>query len=110
MRISREKIVESIILTLITTFVLSVFNIIMKCINTYIESSNLASLYQNKLFWIIEFATIILTSLIIILYKEYKIKLAQEKYNKTRPIMDGFRKNNVNYWVFREIRSIIPHL
>lgn len=32
MRISREKIVESIILTLITTFVLSVFNIIMKCI------------------------------------------------------------------------------
>lgn len=32
------------------------------------------------------------------------------KYNKTRPIMDGFRKNNVNYWVFREIRSIIPHL
>lgn len=82
MRISREKIVESIILTLITTFVLSVFNIIMKCINTYIESSNLASLYQNKLFWIIEFATIILTSLIIILYKEYKIKLAQEKYKK----------------------------
>lgn len=32
------------------------------------------------------------------------------KYSKTRPIMDGFRKNNVNYWVFREIRSIIPHL
>lgn len=32
------------------------------------------------------------------------------KYYKTRPIMDGFRKNNVNYWVFREIRSIIPHL
>lgn len=32
------------------------------------------------------------------------------KYAKTRPIMDGFRKNNVNYWVFREIRSIIPHL
>ena len=32
------------------------------------------------------------------------------KYTKTRPIMDGFRKNNVNYWVFREIRSIIPHL
>ena len=24
--------------------------------------------------------------------------------------MDGFRKNNVNYWVFREIRSIIQHL
>lgn len=35
---------------------------------------------------------------------------ARSKYNKTRPIMDGFRKNNVNYWVFREIRSIIPHL
>lgn len=33
-----------------------------------------------------------------------------DKYTKTRPIMDGFRKNNVNYWVFREIRSIIPHL
>ena len=32
------------------------------------------------------------------------------KIAKTRPIMDGFRKNNVNYWVFREIRSIIPHL
>ena len=32
------------------------------------------------------------------------------KNTKTRPIMDGFRKNNVNYWVFREIRSIIPHL
>lgn len=32
------------------------------------------------------------------------------KYSETRPIMDGFRKNNVNYWVFREIRSIIPHL
>lgn len=29
---------------------------------------------------------------------------------KTRPISDGFRKNNVNYWAFREIRSIIPHL
>ena len=32
------------------------------------------------------------------------------KYSKTRPISDGFRKNNVNYWAFREIRSIIPHL
>lgn len=32
------------------------------------------------------------------------------KYKKTRPISDGFRKNNVNYWAFREIRSIIPHL
>ena len=32
------------------------------------------------------------------------------KYRKTRPISDGFRKNNVNYWAFREIRSIIPHL
>lgn len=29
---------------------------------------------------------------------------------ETRPISDGFRKNNVNYWAFREIRSIIPHL
>lgn len=32
------------------------------------------------------------------------------KYKETRPILDGFRKNNVNYWAFREIRSIIPHL
>ena len=32
------------------------------------------------------------------------------KYSQTRPISDGFRKNNVNYWAFREIRSIIPHL
>ena len=32
------------------------------------------------------------------------------KYSETRPISDGFRKNNVNYWAFREIRSIIPHL
>ena len=32
------------------------------------------------------------------------------KIVKTRPISDGFRKNNVNYWAFREIRSIIPHL
>lgn len=32
------------------------------------------------------------------------------KYNETRSILDGFRKNNVNYWAFREIRSIIPHL
>lgn len=37
-------------------------------------------------------------------------KQSNYKYMKTRPIMDGFRKNNVNYWVFREIRSIIPHL
>ena len=33
-----------------------------------------------------------------------------DKYRQTRPISDGFRKNNVNYWAFREIRSIIPHL
>lgn len=32
------------------------------------------------------------------------------KNSETRPISDGFRKNNVNYWAFREIRSIIPHL
>ena len=32
------------------------------------------------------------------------------KDTQTRPISDGFRKNNVNYWAFREIRSIIPHL
>ncbi|EFF50396.1 hypothetical protein CUY_4882 [Bacteroides ovatus SD CMC 3f] len=41
-----------------------------------------------------------------------RMEYAQQllKDTKTRPIMDGFRKNNVNYWVFREIRSIIPHL
>lgn len=33
----------------------------------------------------------------------------KNKYSQTRPILDGFRKNNVNYWAFREIRSIIPH-
>lgn len=38
------------------------------------------------------------------------IALSINKYRKTRPISDGFRKNNVNYWAFREIRSIIPHL
>lgn len=32
------------------------------------------------------------------------------KYRKTRPNTDGFRKNNVNYWVFREIGNIILHL
>lgn len=34
----------------------------------------------------------------------------RDKNMETRPISDGFRKNNVNYWAFREIRSIIPHL
>ena len=32
------------------------------------------------------------------------------KYSETRPNTDGFRKNNVNYWVFREIGNIILHL
>ena len=36
--------------------------------------------------------------------------LQRVKDSETRPISDGFRKNNVNYWAFREIRSIIPHL
>lgn len=39
------------------------------------------------------------------IFEIFKIKDTQ-----TRPISDGFRKNNVNYWAFREIRSIIPHL
>ena len=38
------------------------------------------------------------------------VVIFERKYNETRPISDGFRKNNVNYWAFREIRSIIPHL
>ena len=37
-------------------------------------------------------------------------KKREDKDWETRPISDGFRKNNVNYWAFREIRSIIPHL
>ena len=32
------------------------------------------------------------------------------KDKQTRPNTDGFRKNNVNYWVFREIGNIILHL
>lgn len=31
------------------------------------------------------------------------------KIAKTRPIMNGFRKNNVNYWAFSKIRSIIQY-
>ena len=38
------------------------------------------------------------------------LQLLRCKDRETRPISDGFRKNNVNYWAFREIRSIIPHL
>ena len=34
----------------------------------------------------------------------------KDKDSETRPISDGFRKKYVNYWAFREIRSIIPHL
>ena len=45
---------------------------------------------------------------------EKRVSLEQSfvkyKDTQTRPISDGFRKNNVNYWAFREIRSIIPHL
>lgn len=40
----------------------------------------------------------------------FEAYVATGKYKQTRPISDGFRKNNVNYWAFREIRSIIPHL
>lgn len=50
-----------------------------------------------------------LLALRITLYFTDDVELVHN-YLKTRPIMDGFRKNNVNYWVFREIRSIIPHL
>lgn len=35
--------------------------------------------------------------------------LRVSKDSETRPIMDGFRKNNVNYWVFSKIRSIIQY-
>ena len=31
------------------------------------------------------------------------------KDSETRPISDGFKKNNVNYWVFRDLCSIILH-
>lgn len=48
--------------------------------------------------------------MIVLLFVDYRLFENDSKNSKTRPIMDGFRKNNVNYWVFREIRSIIPHL
>ena len=48
--------------------------------------------------------------MIVLLFVDYRLFENDYKNTKTRPIMDGFRKNNVNYWVFREIRSIIPHL
>ena len=38
-----------------------------------------------------------------------RVQLILYKDKKTRPISDGLRKNNVNYWVFRDICSIIPH-
>ena len=44
------------------------------------------------------------------LKSDLKGKAYYYKDSQTRPISDGFRKNNVNYWAFREIRSIIPHL
>lgn len=40
----------------------------------------------------------------------YNLRYPIFKYTKTRPNTDGFRKNNVNYWVFREIGNIILHL
>ena len=46
----------------------------------------------------------------MIFFKSLNFCNSLDKNNKTRPIMDGFRKSNVNYRVFREIRSIIPHL
>lgn len=48
--------------------------------------------------------------MIVLLFVDYRLFENDSKNSKTRPIMDGFRKNNVNYLVFREIRSIIPHL
>lgn len=38
--------------------------------------------------------------------------ISEEDFSKdreTRPISDGFKKNNVNYWVFRDLCSIILH-
>ena len=35
--------------------------------------------------------------------------LRVSKDSETRPISDGFKKNNVNYWVFRDLCSIILH-
>ena len=43
------------------------------------------------------------------IYMRYAISLHIYKYSETRPIMDGFRKNNVNYWAFSKIRSIIRY-
>lgn len=39
----------------------------------------------------------------------FKPQLLVTKIGITRPISDGFKKNNVNYWVFRDLCSIILH-
>lgn len=44
--------------------------------------------------------------------KEFEEKVCKTTFvqdNETRPISDGFKKNNVNYWVFRDLCSIILH-
>ncbi len=48
--------------------------------------------------------------LISVKIRFHSFVFCRTKIRETRPISDGFRKNNVNYWAFREIRSIIPHL
>lgn len=40
---------------------------------------------------------------------EITLNLRLCKDSETRPISDGFKKNNVNYWVFRDLCSIILH-
>lgn len=42
-------------------------------------------------------------------FKLKKGQVALTKDKETRPISDGFKKNNVNYWVFRDLCSIILH-
>lgn len=48
--------------------------------------------------------------MIVLLFVDYRLFENDSKNSKTRPNTDGFRKNNVNYWVFREIGNIILHL
>lgn len=84
MQISREKIIESIILTLITTVVMSVLNLLIGLISSYVNLSILKNIYNNKLFWIIEIFTVVITSLFFLLLQNKRIEIIQKKISKKR--------------------------
>lgn len=84
MQISREKIIESIILTLITTVVMSVLNLLIGLISSYINLLILKNIYNNKLFWIIEIFTVVITSLFFLLLQNKRIEIIQKKISKKR--------------------------